>query len=552
MQPAPIKRLLAVLLLLPTSALAKPPTLDRLFPPGAQRGQTIEVSAEGNFDPWPPHAWVLGSGVQVHPADDKGKLSIAIDPHAPAGLVWLRLYNNEGASALKPFLIGTLPEITEAEPNDEPSGAQSIDPPSATINGRLAKSGDVDGYALSLLAGQTLLASVQANRLLGSPMDAVLQVATPDGLVVAQEDDSGDLDPRLVFVAPETGSYIVRTFAFPATPNTSIRFSGGSDYLYRLTLTTGPFADYPMPLALPLDNPGWVGLLGWNLPDDARVLPVTPTETTPDLALAFHPTLPAPIPVPLVPHPVALEQTAPGDTPQTLTPPLSLSGRIASESERDLYQFPALKGQTLRIHVASRSLGFPLDPVLRILDADGKQLAESDDANRSSRDSELRFTPPSDGHFRLEIRDLNNRGGSRYVYRLDLLTPEPDVALTLKTDRFTLSPDKPLEIPVAIDRQDGFDAPLTLSVDGLPEGVSLAPSTSDPKGKTAKSVTLTLSSASAPAWSGPIRITATADSLPAPRLAHAPIDNLESTTTHHWLTVLPPKEPEPKPADPGD
>ena len=218
MHSASTQILLTTLLLLPTSALAKPPTLDRLFPPGAQRGQTIEVSAEGNFDPWPLHAWVLGSGVQVHPADDKGKLSISVSPDAPSGLVWLRLYNNEGASALKPFLIGTLPEIAEAEPNDEPSGAQPIDPPSATINGRLAKSGDVDGYALSLLAGQTLIASVQANHLLGSPMDAVLQVATPDGLVVAQEDDSGGLDPRLVFVAPENGTYIVRTFAFPPPP----------------------------------------------------------------------------------------------------------------------------------------------------------------------------------------------------------------------------------------------------------------------------------------------------------------------------------------------
>ena len=99
---------------------------------------------------------------------------------------------------------------------------------STTVNGRLAKAGDVDGFAVSLTRGQTLVASLEAERPLGSPMDAVLQVVSPEGLVLAQNDDDVGRDPRIVFEAPSTGTYIVRLFAFPAKPDSSIRFAGGT------------------------------------------------------------------------------------------------------------------------------------------------------------------------------------------------------------------------------------------------------------------------------------------------------------------------------------
>ncbi len=426
--------------------------------------------------------------------------------------------------------------------------------PSVTINGRLEKTGDVDGYAVRLDAGETLIAAVEAKRQLGSPMDAVLQVATPDGLVVEQVDDSGGLDPRLVFKAPTRGTYVVRTFAFPATPNSSIQFAGGSAYVYRLTLTTGPFADYAVPLSVPRENPGWVGVIGWNLPDEARTLPVSVIETAPDRAIASHPAVANPAEVGLVSHGVDLERPVVGGTGavQSIGVPVSLTGRIASEGERDVYRFRGVKGQVLRIRVVSRTLGFPLDPVLRVLGEDDKVLAESDDADRSNRDSDVRFKPPADGEYRVEVRDLNGGGGSRFVYRLDLLRVEPDVALSLKSDRVTLTPGKPLEIAVAVDRRDGFDGTLTVTAGDLPEGVTVTAGKSEPKGDTAKSAKLTLNSEGGVAWSGPIRIFGRAESLPAARQAEAPIDGQESTTDRPWLTVLPPSEPEKKAADSGN
>ena len=45
----------------------------------------------------------------------------------------------------------------------------------------------------------------------------------------------------------------------------------------------------------------------------------------------------------------------------------------------------------------------------------------------------------------------------RKVYRLRATRAEPDYALTVAADRFTLTPGKPLDIPVTVERRNGFD-----------------------------------------------------------------------------------------------
>src|SRR5207247_2637205 len=177
-------------------------------------------------------------------------------------------------SALKPFIVGTLPEIVESEPNDAPDKPQVVEP-RILVNGKLGKTGDVDGYGVQLKRGDTLVASLQANAVLGSPMDAVMQIcelvdrtsASPSGVeafIVAQNHDAIGLDPQVAFTAPRDGAYLVRLFAFPATPDAAVRFAGGDDHIYRLTLTTGPFLDHALPLAVPKEE-SQVELTGWNL-----------------------------------------------------------------------------------------------------------------------------------------------------------------------------------------------------------------------------------------------------------------------------------------------
>ena len=100
--------------------------MTELFPPGAGRGQTVAVTASGTFDHWPVKAWIEGRGVEIRAEKEKGKLTAVVAADARPGLRWVRLYDEEGATALRPFVIGVLPEAIEVEPNDEPKAPQRL------------------------------------------------------------------------------------------------------------------------------------------------------------------------------------------------------------------------------------------------------------------------------------------------------------------------------------------------------------------------------------------------------------------------------------------
>ena len=85
--------------------------MTELFPPGAGRGQTVAVNASGTFDHWPVKAWIEGRGVEIRAEKEKGKLTVVVAADAAPGLRWVRLYDEEGATALRPFVIGVLPEV---------------------------------------------------------------------------------------------------------------------------------------------------------------------------------------------------------------------------------------------------------------------------------------------------------------------------------------------------------------------------------------------------------------------------------------------------------
>src|SRR4051794_24823615 len=117
---------LAAALLLPGAAISAPPTLTYLYPAGAQQGTTTEISAGGPFERWPVQVWVDRPGVEVKPAKGKGKLAVSVAANTAPGTYWIRLFDDQGASALRPFVVGTLPEVVEQEPNDDAKKPQVL------------------------------------------------------------------------------------------------------------------------------------------------------------------------------------------------------------------------------------------------------------------------------------------------------------------------------------------------------------------------------------------------------------------------------------------
>lgn len=502
----PLASCLAFVLLLAGKVEADAPVATSFFPGGGRIGEAVTVEAKGDFKSWPVEARVDREGVTFVAGEEAGTFKAEIACDANPGIYWVRLFNEEGASSLRPFIVGSLPEIQEAEPNDSDSQAQDVDPAGLVINGRLEKAGDLDSFAVPLESGQTLVASIEAFELLGSPMDAVLQVVSPDGFVIDHVDDAPTFDPKLAFKTPTDGTYIVRVFAFPSEPDSSIRFSAGADHVYRLTLTTGDVIDLAHPSAINQDEceprlsgvgwsgehePGSMGLL--RFPDEG--------------GLTWNPEHPGFARINVVDLPVIRAEEA-SEEPASL--PVLICGRLEAEGSRDRFRVKGEPGSTVALRVEARVFSSPLDPVVRVENSSGEELAEQDDSGRS-RDPELTVKVPDDGILVVEMRDLHKLGGPRFLYRVEVREPAPEVALSVESDNVVGSKEKPPTIPVVVDRRGGFKDRVTISVEGLPEGVTAEPVVSEADGDSAKKVTLALVTDGTTNWSGEVRIIGSID-----------------------------------------
>jgi hypothetical protein len=532
-----VPRAAAVVLLLATCAWAAPPEVSSLLPTGVQRGQTAEVSVAGNFATWPPTVWVEPPGVTIEPAAEKGKLKITAAPDA-GGIYWVRLANGEGASVPRPLLVSPLADVVESEPNNALSEAQTLGGLHA-VSGKLARRGDVDVYAVPLRAGQTLVAELLASEVLGSPMDGVLQVCHAAGHVLAQEHDTRGLDPRLVFTARESGTYFVRLFAFPAQPDSAIQFAGGDNYLYRLSLTTGPFVDHTQPLAVQRGAASELLLAGYNLSASAARLGLAPHDWR-ERWLWQPPGAVGLVPLRVVEHAVAV--VGPGtsrQSPQPVALPATLTGQLAKPRQADVVSFSAAKGSRLEVRVESQSLGYDLDPVVTLADASGKTLAENDDGSRNERDSLIVFSPPADGTYQLAIADLHGRGGMRMVYRCTIAPVRPDFSLSIAAGSFRVAAGATVEIPVTVERREGFSDEIEIQAVELPGGITAQPVRSPAQGEASKLVKLVLQAGADPP-AGPFRVVGTSlGNTPIHRTAtfEAVLGSAKSRHRDVWIAV---------------
>jgi len=99
-------------------------------------------------------------------------------------------------SNTRPFGVDMLPEIFEAEPNNLPFQAQTIED-SLVINGRIEKPGDFDCFRFEGRRGENLSMEVFARRL-DSPLDARLVLLDPEEHILAISDDEVDRGAGLV------------------------------------------------------------------------------------------------------------------------------------------------------------------------------------------------------------------------------------------------------------------------------------------------------------------------------------------------------------------
>ncbi|MSR57056.1 MAG: hypothetical protein EXS05_05220 [Planctomycetaceae bacterium] len=489
---------LAATCLFASVARADAPVAMYIYPAGGQRGSDVSFRVGGLYLHESSPFEMLGAGVEAgpriertktvwfegpliplpdsqqaedYPKDLAGRVKIAAEA-AVGTRVW-RTWTAQGVTAARVFLVGDLPEVVEHEIDGRPVAERVTLP--VTINGRIFPREDVDLWEFEVKQGESITCSVLSTKL-GSPFEPRLEVRDSRGRPVAESDErpAGTSDALTRFISPATGIYQVRIH--------DVKFGGMQNYVYRLTLTAGPWVDRVYPLG---------GRRGTSVPFElyGQNLPLQPHEIALPAAARqrFATTFSA---AGLSSNSFAIElddlpeviESSPNDEPATATSldvPVIANGRIERPGDIDCWRFEGVKDRVYEIDLRAARLGSPLDSVLVLLDALGKELARSDDLAAGQTDSQLRFQAPADGTCIVRIDDrLASRGGPAFAYRLRVaLPPAAEFRLQLAADSLAVDRGGEAKLKVKVDRQGAFAGEIQLECDPLPAGVTLANTT---------------------------------------------------------------------------
>jgi len=102
---------------------------------------------------------------------------------------------------------------------------------------------------------------------------------------------------------------------------------------------------------------------------------------------------------------------------QELALPIAVDG-TSDGARSDFYKFNALAGQRVALEVFAARLGQTYDPVVRLFDPQGKEVAIADDDLALGPDPRLAYVCPAAGAYVIEIRDNQYRGGGSYRLRV--------------------------------------------------------------------------------------------------------------------------------------
>ncbi len=446
LSPRPIAVLSAIVLLASLVALAqqKPgslpgpspqaPAVANLFPPGGQRGTTVEVEVQGReladalglLATVPVQATIVPD--KKEPAS-RALVRLQIPKEVPLGVHLLRLTTRRGVSNPLPFCVDELPEIRAASDHRSPAQAQKIPIP-CVVSGRLeAESSHY--YRLALQAGQRICFEVVGRRM-GSPIDPVLVLHDANGRQLAYCDDAPGLgrDARIIYTAKESGEYILQL--------RDVRYQGGGNYVYRLRVGDFPCVTSAYPFVVRRGSQAKVSFAG---PLTDGVLPASPDvpKQLSSIAVLVTPQRPGsppgwPVPVGFSDMDELLEQE-PNDTPEKaarLPFPTAVHGRLEKAGDRDYYRFAAKKGQRIEIEAQSWEYGSPAVVYLVLQDTQGKQLANSNPMQDPPR---IEYTASADTELVLLVEHLHYAGGPEETYRIVIKPAQPTFRVEVLQDR---------------------------------------------------------------------------------------------------------------------
>lgn len=475
---------------------SREPSSTHIFPAGGQRGTTVKVRVGGEcltpgmsfklYGDGVTAADMLGAEIKAKyepsvrrpPRDADGvgaaityprewPTEIKLASNAEAGARYWRVIGAWGGTQPRPFIVGDLPEFIETEPNSLPERAEPVVLP-VVINGQIAGERDQDFFEFAAKAGELVVCDVLAARI-GSPLDPILTITDSHGTRIETQEVRVGSDPVLAFKARSAGKFRLHV--------ANLGFSGGPAYVYRITLSTTPYAPFAFPLAA---KAGTIRELDfYTLTGNGALKVFKETVTFPRKHGPFMLRGMTPL--------VATDENEVVESSGNLTSaramdlalPVTVSGRFLTALEEDWYRFTAKKGEAITISCRPVPVDSLAMPVMTLLDSTDKILVSAGSVDAIDRTIEHDWIAPADGQYRIRLRDLQHgtRGGPEFSYRLALSPAKPDFALRLEPDFVNVAQGGKTEIDVIVRRSGGFAGPIDLKVSGLPEGVKVEPAT---------------------------------------------------------------------------
>ncbi len=151
------------------------------------------------------------------------------------------------------------------------------------------------------------------------------------------------------------------------------------------------------------------------------------------------------------------------DEAQPISLNSTVNGVILSE-DVDYFEINASKGQRISVEVeAIRLSGALFDPYVAVLDEARFELATSDDTELLLQDSTLSVIAPTDGVYRIEVRDSSYKGSGNFNYRVHVGSfPRPLVVFPAGGEA-----GKTQEFSFIGDAKGDFKAKITLPADPI-------------------------------------------------------------------------------------
>lgn len=442
------------------------PSIETPMPSAVPLGRAREVVLRGAHLSGVRRVVITGgSGVRgtvVAARPQEVRLRITLDGRTSLRTRELRVIGPNGASNAVPLAISALPVVTDAE-----AGATVSLP--ATLCGTISAPAEVDRFRFTATAGTTLVFDVTAVRK-GSALDPFLRVRDAEGRTVAWNEMRPHGDPLVVFLPTRDGTFTLSV--------RDVQYRGGQALTYRIRAGALPYVTSIFPLGGRRGELARVTARGHNLGKQAEIdVDLTSPKTKTGLRnVAFGDgALTSNARRLRVSDVTESMEVEPNDTRETASPaaiPFAGNGRIDRPGDVDHFRFSVERKRTLEVVVAARRLGSPLDALLVLRDAQGKQLAVNDD--RGGPDPRIRHTF-GPGTYTVTVRSLVHRGGADHTYRLSIVPPvkiRPGYHARFLPDAPRVSRGSHVKLWCEAVRYGGYDGAIDVRFEGLPPGVT--------------------------------------------------------------------------------